>query len=88
MFGSLHEEVRCNSSRYIDTGELRLRAVIGGEGPPPLLVHGGPETSYAWRLMMPALAQDFEVIAVDQRAMGLSDKPAGGYDTGAQLVRC
>jgi pimeloyl-ACP methyl ester carboxylesterase len=38
--------------------------------------------------MMPALAQDFEVIAVDQRGMGLSDKPAGGYDTGAQLVRC
>ena len=27
------------TSRYIDTGELRLHAVIGGEGP-PLLVHG------------------------------------------------
>jgi pimeloyl-ACP methyl ester carboxylesterase len=50
-------------------------------------VHGGPEISYAWRLMMAALAQDFEVIAVDQRGLGLSDKPAGGYDTGAQLVR-
>ena len=60
---------------------------IGGEGP-PLLVHGGPETSYAWRLMLPALAQDFEVIAVAQHGMGLSDKPAGGYDTGAPLVRC
>jgi alpha-beta hydrolase superfamily lysophospholipase len=66
------------TSRYIDTGELRLHAVIGGEGPPLLLVHVGPETSYAWRLMMPALAQDFEVIAVDQRGMGLYDKPAGG----------
>jgi pimeloyl-ACP methyl ester carboxylesterase len=31
---------------------------------------------------MPALAQDFEVIAVDQRGMGLSDKPDDGYDTG------
>jgi len=31
---------------------------------------------------MPALARDFEVIAVDQRGMGLSDKPASGYDTG------
>jgi hypothetical protein len=29
------------TSRYIDTGELRLHAVIGGEGP-PLLVHGCP----------------------------------------------
>jgi pimeloyl-ACP methyl ester carboxylesterase len=70
------------TSRYIDTGELRLHAVIGGEGPPLLLVHGWPETWYAWRLLMPALARDFEVIAVDQRGIGLSDKPQDGYDTG------
>ena len=70
------------ASRYIDIGELRLHAVIGGEGPPLLLVHGWPENWYAWRLLMPALARDFEVVAVDQRGMGLSDKPAGGYDTG------
>jgi pimeloyl-ACP methyl ester carboxylesterase len=69
-------------SRFIDTGELRLHAVIGGEGPPLLLVHGWPETWYAWRLVMPALARDFEVIAVDQRGVGLSDKPQDGYDTG------
>jgi pimeloyl-ACP methyl ester carboxylesterase len=70
------------TSRYVDTGELRLHAVVGGKGPPLLLVHGWPETWYAWRLMMPALAQSFEVIAVDQRGIGLSDKPQAGYDTG------
>jgi pimeloyl-ACP methyl ester carboxylesterase len=70
------------TSRYIDTGELRLHAVIGGEGPPLLLVHGWPQTWYAWRMVMPTLARDFQVIAVDQRGIGLSDKPAGGYDTG------
>jgi pimeloyl-ACP methyl ester carboxylesterase len=70
------------TSRYIDTGEVRLHAVIGGDGPPLLLVHGWPETWYAWRLLMPTLARDFQVIAVDQRGMGLSDKPEGGYDTG------
>src|SRR5690349_23532236 len=69
------------SSRYVDVGELRLHAVVGGAGPPLLLVHGWPETWYAWRLMMPALAEDFEVIAVDQRGMGLTDKPRDGYDT-------
>jgi pimeloyl-ACP methyl ester carboxylesterase len=70
------------TSRYIDTGELRQHAVIGGDGPPLLLVHGWPETWYAWRLLMPALGRDFEVVAVDQRGMGLSDKPRDGYDTG------
>jgi pimeloyl-ACP methyl ester carboxylesterase len=63
---------------------VRLHAVIGGDGPPLLLVHGWPETWYAWRALMPALARDFEVIAVDQRGIELSDKPAGGYDTGTQ----
>jgi hypothetical protein len=28
------------TSRFLDIGEVRLHAVIGGEGPPLLLVHG------------------------------------------------
>jgi pimeloyl-ACP methyl ester carboxylesterase len=48
-----------------------------------LLVHGWPENWYAWRLMMPTLAQDFTVIAVDQRGIGLTAIPADGYDSAA-----
>ena len=70
------------TSRYIDTGEVRLHAVTGGDGPPLLLIHGWPGSWYYWRLVMPALARDFSVIAVDQRGIGLSDKPEEGYDTG------
>ena len=70
------------SSRYVDTGDLRLHAVTGGGGPPFLLIHGWPQTWYAWRFIVPALAKDFEVVAVDQRGIGLSDKPREGYDIG------
>jgi pimeloyl-ACP methyl ester carboxylesterase len=70
------------TSRYVDVGDLRLHAVTGGDGPPLLLVHGWPETWYAWRMLMPALARDFSVIAIDQRGIGLSDKPQDGYDAG------
>ena len=70
------------ASRFIDTGDVRLHAVIGGDGPPLLLIHGWPQTWYAWRMLMPTLARDFEVVAVDQRGIGLSDKPTDGYDTG------
>jgi pimeloyl-ACP methyl ester carboxylesterase len=69
------------TSRYVDTGDVRLHAVIGGDGPPLLLIHGWPGNWYYWRLVMPALARDFQVIAVDQRGIGLSDKPEDGYDT-------
>src|SRR5689334_23287107 len=68
------------TSRYIDAGDVRLHAVIGGEGPPLVLVHGWPQNWYAWRMVMPQLARDFEVIAPDQRGIGLSDKPEGRYD--------
>jgi pimeloyl-ACP methyl ester carboxylesterase len=70
------------TSRFVDTGDLRQHAVIGGEGPPLLLIHGWPQLWYQFRLIMPALARDFEVIAVDQRGIGLTDKPRDGYDTG------
>src|SRR2546421_12234115 len=57
------------TSRYVDTGEVGLHAVIGGDGPPLLLIHGWPGSWYYWRLVMPALARDFEVIAVDERGL-------------------
>src|SRR5829696_5985924 len=69
------------TSRYVETGGLRQHAVIGGDGPPLLLVHGWPESWYASRLLMPALARDFEVVAVEQRGMGLTNKPEDGYDS-------
>jgi pimeloyl-ACP methyl ester carboxylesterase len=69
------------ASRYIDTGQARLHAVIGGDGPPLLLIHGWPQKWYAWRMLMPTLAHEFQVIAVDQRGIGLSDKPTDGYDS-------
>lgn len=45
-----------------------------------VLLHGWPETSYAWREVIPKLAERFRVVAPDLRGMGESDKPASGYD--------
>jgi pimeloyl-ACP methyl ester carboxylesterase len=69
------------TSRYIDTTDVTLHAVIGGDGPPVLLIHGWPGSWYYWRLVMPALVREFQVIAVDQRGIGLSEMPEEGYDT-------
>lgn len=70
------------ASRYVNTGDLRQHVVVGGDGPPLLLMHGWPQTWYAWRLVMPSLARQYEVIAPDQRGAGLSGKPETGYDAG------
>ena len=59
---------------------IQLHYVIGGKGDPVVLLHGWPETWYAWRHVMPALAKNFTVIAPDLRGLGDSSKPPTGYD--------
>ncbi|MDI5905015.1 MULTISPECIES: alpha/beta hydrolase [Streptomyces] len=70
------------TSRLVEVNGLRLHAVTGGEGPALLLIGGWPQTWYAWREVMPALARGHTVVAVDSRGAGLSDKPDDGYDAG------
>ena len=59
---------------------IQLHYVIGGHGDPIVLLHGWPETWYAWHKVMPALAKNYTVIAPDLRGLGDSSKPPTGYD--------
>jgi pimeloyl-ACP methyl ester carboxylesterase len=59
---------------------IQMHYVIGGQGDPVILLHGWPETWYAWRHVMPALAKNYTVIAPDLRGIGDSSKPPTGYD--------
>ena len=52
----------------------------GGPGRQVVLLHGLASSCHIWDLVAPQLAEDFAVIAVDQRGHGLSDKPDTGYD--------
>ncbi|MFE4774900.1 alpha/beta fold hydrolase [Streptomyces sp. NPDC056713] len=70
------------TSRLVEVNGLRLHAVTGGDGPALLLIGGWPQTWYAWREVMLALARQHTVVAVDSRGAGLSDKPDDGYDAG------
>ena len=67
-------------SLRVRAGTLGLHAVVGGEGPPLLLLGGWPQNWFAWRYLMLPLSERFTVIAADPRGVGLSDKPADGYD--------
>ena len=59
---------------------IKLHYVIGGHGSPVVLLHGWPETWYAWHTIMPSLAKNYTVIAPDPRGLGDSSKPTTGYD--------
>src|SRR5437868_5397969 len=47
-----------------------LHFVRGGTGPAVLLIHGFPEDWYEFRKIMPTLAKEFTVVAVDIRGIG------------------
>lgn len=57
-----------------------MHYVESGEGPPVLLLHGFPETWYAWRNQLPVLAKQYRVIAPDLRGYGATEKALTGYD--------
>ncbi|MDM9627562.1 alpha/beta hydrolase [Rhizobium sp. S152] len=59
---------------------IRQHVVEAGEGPPVVLLHGFPETNFAWRFQIPVLAERYRVIAPDLRGYGETEKPATGYD--------
>jgi pimeloyl-ACP methyl ester carboxylesterase len=57
----------------------RLHVAEAGEGPPLVLLHGWPQHWWAWRRVLPALAQDHRVLCPDLRGLGWSDAPPGPY---------
>jgi pimeloyl-ACP methyl ester carboxylesterase len=69
--------------RWVDAEGIRLHAVEGGRstGPAVVLLAGFPQTWWAWRKVMPGLAERFHVIAIDLPGQGHSDRPHGSYDT-------
>jgi len=56
---------------------VAIDALVGGSGPPLLLLHGYPQTRVMWRAIAPVLARRFTVVVPDLRGYGRSDKPAG-----------
>ncbi len=58
---------------------VTLKVAQGGphEAEPIILLHGFPESHRTWRSVAPAFAEDYRVIAPDQRGFGGSDKPVG-----------
>jgi haloacetate dehalogenase len=61
-----------------DTAGATINGVIGGQGPPLLLLHGAPQTHVSWRLVGPKLAEAYTVVIPDLRGYGDSSKPPDG----------
>ena len=59
---------------------IKLHYVIGGKGKPLVCLPGWPQTWWSYHSIATQLAEKFQVIIIDIRGMGSSDKPLVGYD--------
>lgn len=70
--------------RRIATNGTTLHVRIGGRGSAVVLLHGYGETGDMWAALAAKLVADHTVIVPDLRGMGLSARPASGYDKKTQ----
>jgi pimeloyl-ACP methyl ester carboxylesterase len=71
-------------TRDIPANGTTLHVRVGGAGPAVILLHGYGETGDMWGPMAAELAPDHTIVVPDLRGMGLSSRPAGGYDKKTQ----
>jgi pimeloyl-ACP methyl ester carboxylesterase len=68
----------------IATNGTTIHVRSGGKGSAVMLLHGYGETGDMWAPMAVDLVRDHTVVVPDLRGLGLSAKPAGGFDKKTQ----
>lgn len=71
---------------YADSNGVKIHYASLGQGPLVLMIHGFPDHWYTWRYQMEALADCYQVVAMDLRGYNLSDQPKGIENYAMQLL--
>lgn len=64
--------------RFIKVGDVNTHYIRKGKGKPLVLIHGIFSSVFVWHKNIDELSRYFDVIAVDLKGYGYSDKPADG----------
>lgn len=67
-------------ARTVPTARGTVHAMVGGSGPPLLLLHGYPQSHLMWHAAAPWLAERHTVVAADLAGYGASFRPAPAPD--------
>ena len=74
-------------SGYVSANGVRLHYLrSGGDKPPLVLAHGFSDSAACWASLIPALRDDYDVVAYDARGHGLSEAPEFGYQTDSRVA--
>ena len=63
----------------LQSNKINLYYEVTGEGQPLLFSHGLGSSARDWELQVGEFSKNYQVITIDLRGHGRSDKPAGPY---------
>ena len=67
--------------QWVEVADLRMRYLDwGGDGSPVIALHGLASSSHWYDVIAPLLAEEFRIIAPDQRGHGKTTQATSGYD--------
>jgi haloacetate dehalogenase len=75
------------AQRRLNTSRCPVNALVGGSGPPLLLLHGYPESVLMWHATAPRLAEHYTVVMTDLAGYGASFRPVPAEDHAAHSKR-
>jgi pimeloyl-ACP methyl ester carboxylesterase len=76
-------------NHFFDSNGVKIHYTVEGQGEPVLLIHGftaNIQTQWALPGIIKALSSDYQVIAIDNRGHGKSDKPHDPKKYGQEMV--
>ena len=77
------------AAEEFDSGGVKIHYAVQGKGEPVILIHGllaNARLNWEWPGITSELAKDHQVVALDCRGHGLSDKPTGNDQYGVKMV--
>jgi len=80
---------RCAEDQFFDSGGAKIRYVVEGKGEPVLLIHGyTASVEMNWKMpgVFKELTKNYQVIALDNRGHGKSDKPHDPKKYGQEMA--
>ena len=74
------------ADQFFDSNGVKLRYIVAGSGEPIILIHPFAASAEIWEPVIKALSQDYQLIAMDCRGHGQSDKPHDPKQYGIEMV--
>lgn len=79
----------CNveaADQFFDSNGVKIRYIFAGSGEPIILIHPFAASAEIWEPLIKDLSQNYEVIAMDCRGHGKSEKPHDPKQYGIEMV--